>query len=219
MRRNIIVGAIALALGCATTGQQESKSPAVSAQEQAHQSLQAAADSQKKAADEQAKAEKAQKEVEDAQRALADAQAKLRAQRLKAQQAQDEARRLSDESQREAQEQQQQALQLQQQQAQTNSQLNQERLQTWTQEKTLEGTVVRKSGDQIRVRTPDQGMMNLDVTDSTAVSVNGRAGSADQIQPGEDVRASYQMIDGKAKALQIDVTSNSTDQQPPPPKD
>ena len=96
--RKIIIGAIALALGCATTGQQEQKSQALSAQDQAHQSLQAAADAQKRAVDEQKKAEAAQKDVEDAQRALADAQAKLRGQRVKAQQAQADARRLSEEA-------------------------------------------------------------------------------------------------------------------------
>src|SRR5438477_257439 len=132
--RNIIVAAIALALGCATTAQQETKSQALSAQDQAHQSLQAAADAQ---------------------------------------------------------------------------------------EQTLSGRVVRRSGDQLRVRTDDQGLMNLDVTDATAVSLDGRSGSLDQIQPGSDVRASYQMIDGKAKALKIDVTSSSPrqDQSTPPPKD
>ena len=219
----VMVGAVALALGCATTGQQESKSPALSAQDQAHQSLQAAADAQKRAVDEQRKAEAAQKDVEDAQRALADAQAKLRGQRVKAQQAQDDARRLSEEAQKDASEQQQQALQLQQQDAQQKAALNQDRTQSWTQEQTLEGRVVRKSGNQLRVRTQDQGLMNLDVGDTTAVSFDGRSGSLDQIQPGSDVRASYQMIDGKAKALKIDIVSST--QQPPdqqqslPPKD
>jgi hypothetical protein len=85
-------------------------------------------------------------------------------------------------------------------------------VQSWTAEQNLSGTVVRKSGDQIRVRTQDQGLMNLDVTDSTAISLDGQKASVDQIQPGEDVRASYQMIDGKAKALTIDVSSNANGQ-------
>src|SRR5213079_3024709 len=131
--RKIIIGAIALALGCATTGQQEQKSQALSAQDQAHQSLQAAADAQKRAVDEQKKAEAAQKDVEDAQRALADAQAKLSGPRAQAQQD-----------------------------AQQKQALNQDRTQSWTQEQTLSGRVVRRSGDQLRVRTDDQGLMNLD---------------------------------------------------------
>lgn len=212
--RNIIIGAIALALGCATTGQQqEQKSQTMSAQEQAHQSLQAAADAQKKAADEQAKVEKYEKDVQDAQRALADAQAKLRGQRQIARQAQQDAQRLNEQAQQEAQTQQQQALTLQQQQAQQNQRLNESRTQSWTAEQTLNGKVVRKTGDQLRVRTDDQGLMNLDIGDSTAVSVDGRKATVDQIQPGDDVRASYQMIDGKAKALTLDVTSNAQQNQ------
>jgi len=45
------------------------------------------------------------------------------------------------------------------------------------------------------------------VTDSTAVRVDGRSASLSQIQPGSDVRASYQMVNGQAKALQIDASS------------
>lgn len=223
--RNIIIGAIALALGCATTGQQEQKSQALSAQEQAHQSLQAAADAQKKAADEQAKVEKDQKDVQDAQKALADAQAKLRGQRQIARQAQEEAQRLNREATQDASQQQQQALTYQQQQAQQQQRLNENRTQSWTAEQTLNGKVVRKTNDQLRVRTQEQGLMNLDIGDSTAVSVDGRKASIDQIQPGDDVRASYQMIDGKAKAVTLDVTSNASNtqqdqnQQQTPPKD
>jgi hypothetical protein len=33
-------------------------------------------------------------------------------------------------------------------------------------------------------------------------------GTADQIQPGEDVRASYQVIDGQPTALKLTVTSS-----------
>lgn len=209
--RNLIIGAIALALGCATAGQ-ESKSQTVSAQEQAHQSLQAAADAQKRAADEQKKVEQDQEAVKEAQKDLANAQANLRGQRVKAQQAQQEARRLSEQAQRDAQEQQQQALDLQQQQAQQTRRLNDQRSQSWTREQNVEGRVVQANAQQLQVRTQDQGLMNLQITDSTAINLNGRSGSVDQIQPGSDVRASYQMIDGKAKALQIDVTSTQPDQ-------
>ena len=38
--------------------------------------------------------------------------------------------------------------------------------------------------------------------------MGSRARSA-RIKPGSDVRASYKMVDGKAKALQIDVTSRA----------
>lgn len=213
MRISIIIGVVALALGCATTGQNEQKSQALSAQDQAQQSLQAAADAQKRAAGEQQKAEADQQKVEEAQRALASAQAELRGQRMKAQQAQEQARQLSQEAQQDATEQQQQALQLQQQQAQRYQDLNAQHTQSWTKEQTVEGRVVQASGDHLRVRTQDQGLMSLDVSSSTAIT--------GQVQPGADVRASYQLIDGKAKALKIEVLSDQHPGQenlnPPPP--
>lgn len=226
MRKMIVLPAIALAFGCATGGQEQRKSEAMTAQEQAHRQLQQAADAQKKAADEQAQAEKDQQEVVKSQKALADAQARLRGQRMKAQQAQEEANRLSATAQQEASMQQQQALQYQQLQAQQATQQNQARSQQWTQQQDVQGRVLSASGDQLQVRTSDQQLMKLDVTGSTAINVDGRSGNASQIQPGSDVRASYQLIDGKARALTIDVTSKGQQdqkmpadqgtQQPPP---
>src|SRR5205807_1783713 len=109
--------------------------------------------------------------------------------------------------------QQQQALQFQQQQAEQNQQLNDQRTRSWTKEQTVEGRIVQASGDQLRVRTSDQGLMNLDLSSSTAIT--------GQLQPGSDVRASYQMIDGKAKALKIEVLQSAQQGQenltPPPP--
>ena len=63
------------------------------------------------------------------------------------------------------------------------------------------------SSDQLKVRSGDREMA-LKVNDSTAVTVDGKPSSTAQIQPGSDVRASYQMVDGQATALKIDVTSN-----------
>lgn len=123
------------------------------------------------------------------QQAADDAQARLSGQRMKAKQAQDDARRMSEQAQTEVQQEQKQASQFQEQQTQ----------------KDLEGRVMQASGDEIQVRTSDQQLVKLDVTDSTSVNFNGRSGKISQVQPGSDVRASYQLIDGKAKALQIDV--------------
>ena len=213
--RKLMIVAVALAVGCAMGGQETKKSEAMNAQDQAHQALVSAADAQKRASDEQAKAEKAQTDVEQAQRSLADAQAKLRGQRMKAQQAQADAQRLSQQAQQDVQEHQQAALSAQQTQAQQSRQLNQGHLDSWTQQKVLEGRVVQASGNELQVKTADQGTMKLDVSDSTAVNLDGRGATLSQIQPGSDVRASYQLIDGKAKALHIDVTSGSSQQAAP----
>ena len=211
--RNMVVVAIALAFGCAMGGQEAKKSETMSAQDQAHSELQRAADAQKRASEEQARAEEAQRNVEQAQKALADAQAKERGQRVKAQQAQQDAQRLAAQAQHDAQEQQKQALSSQQEQASQSRQSMQERQQAWTQEQTLRGRVVNAGGDQLQVRSSSQGLVKLDVTDATAIQLDGRSGSLSQIQPGSDVRASYQMIDGKARALKIEVTSGGADQQ------
>jgi len=52
----------------------------------------------------------------------------------------------------------------------------------------------------------------LQVTDSTAVRVNGQLASVSQVQPGSEVRASYQVVDGHPKALVIDATSKASGQ-------
>lgn len=207
MRKMMVLPAVALAFGCAMGGQESKKSETVTAQDQAHQQLQQAADAQKRATAEQAAAEKDQQAVVQAQKALADAQARLSGQRMKAKQAQDDATRMSEQAQAEARQQQQQASQYQEQTTQKNSELNKSRTQEWTAQKDLEGRVMQASGEEIQVRTSDQQLVKLDVTDSTAINFNGRSGTVAQILPGSDIRASYQLIDGKAKALQIDVTA------------
>jgi colicin import membrane protein len=208
--KNIWVAGLALAVGCAMGGQSTRKSETMTAQDQAHQSLQQAADAQKKANEEQAKAEQAQADVTQKQKELADAQAKLRGQRAKAQQAQRDAEQLTKAAQEQAMQQQQQAQQLQQTQAQQAQSLNQDRQQSWTQQKDLTGTVVQAQGDSLQVRdSSDQQILQLQLTDATALTVNGQSGQVSQIQPGSDVRASYQVVDGQAKALKIDVTSKS----------
>jgi colicin import membrane protein len=213
MRNTIWVAGVALCFGCAMFGggsDNAKKSETRTAQDQAHQSLQAAADAQKKAADEQAKAEQAQQNVTKKQKELADAQAQLRGQIAKAEQAQRDAQQATKTAQSEASQQQQQAMTTQKtesQQMQTSAQKNQ---QTWTQEQSARGTVVQAGSDQLQIRTQDKDLLQLQITDATAVTLNGQTSSVSQLQPGSDVRASYQMVDGKAKALKIDATSKSS---------
>jgi hypothetical protein len=60
----------------------------------------------------------------------------------------------------------------------------------------------------------------LQITDATAVTLKGQTASAAQLQPGTDVRASYQIVDGQPKALKIDATakSSTSSQEPQPQK-
>jgi len=202
MRNTMWVVAVALSFGCAMFGggsDNAKKSETRTAQDQAQQSLQSAADAQKKAADEQAKAEQA-----------------LRLLRLRGLAEQRDAQQATKTAQSEASQSQTQAMQTQRtesQQMQTAAQKNQ---QTWTQEQSARGTVVQAGSDQLQIRTQDKDLLQLQITDTTAVTLNGQTSSVSQLQPGSDVRASYQMIDGKAKALKIDATSKSSSSQDQP---
>ena len=211
MRNKIWVAGIALSFGCAMFGggQESKKSETRTQQDQAQQSLQRAADAQKKAADEQAKVEQARQEVTQKQKELADAQARLRGQTAKAEQAQRDAQEATRLAHQEASQQQQQALQTQRSEnQQTRSQHQQN--QAWTQEQSASGTVVQAGSDQVQIRTQDKDLLQLQITDSTAVTLNGQTASAAQLPPGSDLRASYQMVDGQPKALKIDATSKSS---------
>jgi hypothetical protein len=215
MRNTIWVAGLAFTFGCAMFGggsQETKKSETRTAQDQAHKSLQQAADAQKKANEEQAKVEKFQQDVTQKQKDLADAQARLKGQIAKAEQAQRDAQEANRLAQQEASQQQRQAAEKQRSETQQMTSSNQERQQTLTQEKRIRGRVVQAQGSQLQVRTEDQEMLQLDVTDATSVKLNGQSASVSQIQPGADVRASYQMVDGKAKALEIDATSKASGQ-------
>jgi len=222
MRNGIWVAALALTSGCAMFGgsQESKKSETRTAQDQAQQSLQRAADAQKKAADEQAKVEQAQQEVTQKQKELADAQAKLRGQTAKAQQAQRDAQEANRLGQQEAQQEQQQAAQIQRSEHRRLRSQNQQNQQTWMQEQTARGTVVQAGNDQVQIRTQDKGLLQLQITDATAVTLNGQTASAAQLPPGTDLRASYQMVDGQPKALKIDANakSSTSSQEPQPQK-
>jgi colicin import membrane protein len=215
MRRMWLAAIPALALACATSKSDEQKmSGTARNQSQAQQKLQRAADAQKHALEEQQKAEKAQQDVVNAQKALADAQAKLAGQRAKAEQAQREAQQSAQEAQQEAQRDQQRASQMQRQDAQQQSQLTQQNQQAWTQAKNVRGQAVTASRDEVLVRSSDQGELRLKVNDSTAISVDGKMASAEDIKPGQDVRASYQVVDGQPTALRIEASMPTQSSEP-----
>src|SRR5690349_860849 len=184
----------ALALGCATGSSNNQKmSDSTKTQSQAQQALQRAADAQKQALEEQQKAEQLQQDVMKKQKELADTQAKLQGQRAKAEQSQREAQRLADEAHQQAQRDQTQAMQLQKSEAQQNQQMTQQNQQAYSQTKNVRGQALSASKDELMVRSTNQGDVRLKLNDSTAVTVDGRMGSAEQIKGGEDVRASYQV--------------------------
>jgi colicin import membrane protein len=202
--------ALVVATGCAGMmgSKNETKSETVTAQQEAHADYQKAADAQKRATEEQSKAEAADREVATAQKNLADAQAKARGQQARAVQAQADAQRVSAMAQQQGSEAQQQAVQSQSSQKEEHLQ-KVAQAKKWTVEQTVNGQVVDAQGSSLRIRTRDSQNLTLGLTDSTSINIDGRMGSAANVQPGSNVRASYQMVDGKAQALSLDVRSNS----------
>jgi colicin import membrane protein len=203
-----IAGVPALVLACSTSSG-ETKSDTSRAQSKAQSDFQRAADAQKSALAEQKKAEQADQAVTDAQKKLAEAQAKAQAQHAKAEQAQKDAQQAAQQAQQQGTPSQSEALQHQQTESQTAQQLQQENPQAWSQSQNIQGKVTAATADELTVLSPSQGDMRLKLNDSTAITIDGRQGSADQIQPGSDVRASYRLIDGKPTAMRVQVTKAS----------
>lgn len=211
MRRIWWMAAVpALLFGCASGKSETKMSESAKTQTAAQLSLQKAADAQKHALEEQQKAEQLQQEVVTKQKEMADSQARLQGQRAKAEQAQRDARTAADEAHSQAQQQQGQAMQLQKSEAQTHQQITQQNQQAWTEAKNVSGRAVSAGNGEVLVRSADQGDLRLKLSDSTAITVDGRMGKVDDIRPGGNVRASYQVIDGQPTALRVDVTNRSS---------
>jgi hypothetical protein len=197
--------ALALAsTGCASMQGSETKSDTASAQGAAHGQFQRAADAQKQAAEEQVKAEQADKEVAAAQKALAEAETKATGQHERATHAQATARQLAQEASHQGMHEQKQAASSMKREKAATGEKEQQR-ETWRDQKDVSGRVVEASGRNLRVRSAGQSDLNVALDDSSAVRLNGRAAKTEQIQPGDDVRVSYQVVDGKATAVRVDI--------------
>jgi hypothetical protein len=197
----------AFALACATSSPNQQLSGTRRAQDDAQQQYQGAATAQKHAAEEQQKAEQAQKDVTKAQKALADAQSKLEGQRAKAAQAQRDAGQTGRDAQQRGAEMQQHATQMQGEEARQGKRTEQGNERAWMQTQNISGAVAAVSANDLTVRSEASGDVRLQVSDSTAVNLDGRAASISEIRPGSNVRASYGVVDGKTTAVQLDVTS------------
>jgi hypothetical protein len=206
--RRIMVSISALVLACATSSPSEQKSGTRQAQDDAQQQYQNAASAQKHATEEQQKAEQAQLDVTKTQKALADAQARLEGQRARAEQAQRDALQMGRDSQQRGAQMQEQATQLQGEEARQGTQTQQGNQQTWMKTRNIRGAVAAVSPGALTVRSDDQGDVRLRVSDSTAVNLDGRMATMKEIREGSDVRASYGLVDGRAMAVRLDVTSS-----------
>jgi hypothetical protein len=205
--RRMLFSIPAFALACATSSPNQQLSGTRRAQDDAQQQYQGAATAQKHAAEEQQKAEQAQKDVTKAQKALADAQSKLEGQRAKAAQAQRDAGQTGRDAQQRGAEMQQHATQMQGEEARQGKRTEQGNERAWMQTQNISGAVAAVSANDVTVRSEASGDVRLQVSDSTAVNLDGRAASISEIRPGSNVRASYGVVDGKTTAVQLDVTS------------
>jgi hypothetical protein len=193
--------ALAASTGCASTG---TKSDTASAQGAASGQFQRAAEAQKQAAEEQAKAEQLDKDVASAQKALAEADTKAKGQHARATTAQTTARQLGQQASHQGMQEQKQAATSMKRETAARGAQAQER-ETWRNQQNVAGRVVETSGNSLRVRPPGKSDLNVALNDSSAVRLNGRVAKTDQIQPGDEVRVAYQMVDGKATAVRVDV--------------
>jgi hypothetical protein len=70
----------------------------------------------------------------------------------------------------------------------------------------IEGEVAKSGADAIEIRTPDQPAMTLRVLPSTRVTLSGASIPPEQIQPGSDVRASFERSgSGEPVAISIEA--------------
>jgi hypothetical protein len=208
LMRRMLISLSALVLACATSSPSEQKSGTQKAQDDAQQQYQNAASAQKHATEEQQKAEQAKLDVTRAQKTLADAQARLAGQRAKAEQAQSDALQMGRDSQRRGARMQEQATQLQGEEARQGNQTQQGNQQAWMKTRNVRGAVAGVSASALTVRSEDQGDVRLQISDSTAVNLDGRVATIKEVREGSDVRASYGLVDGQAMAVRLDVTSN-----------
>jgi hypothetical protein len=215
--QRMVVWIPALMLACATSSPNQPVSGTRRAQNDAQQQYQNAASAQKRAAEEQQKEEQAERDVTKAQKALADAQAKLEGQRAKAAQAQRDAGELGRDAQASGQQMQEQATRLQGEEARQAKRTQQGNQQAWMQTQDITGAVAAVNPKSLTVRSNDRGDVKLDVNDSTAISLNGRAASMNEIRAGSDVRAAYGVVEGQATAVRLDVTSTGSSSEPASP--
>ena len=94
--------------------------------------------------------------------------------------------------------------------------------QAWMKTRDIRGSVAGVGANVLTVRSDDQGDLRIQVSESTAVNLDGQAVTMEEIKDGCDVRASYGLVGGRAMAVLLDVTSNeasrSNDSAPVAPK-
>lgn len=71
----------------------------------------------------------------------------------------------------------------------------------------VSGTIAQVSTDEVRVDSANQPGLRLKVNPSTKITLNGKDASANQLQEGSQVRASYSVVGDQPTALTIEAKS------------
>ncbi|WP_373045013.1 hypothetical protein [Vulgatibacter sp.] len=213
-----------LMVGCQGSGQQEQEQQAQApaeqaeqAQEQAEQRLEEAQRAQEQAATEQEDVGSAQEDVaqarEEAQQAeqeLAEAQQEAQQERQQAIQAQEQAQAETQQAQQAAEARQEEALQAQQEMgpgAATGGAVAAQGQQT------VSGQLVEVTEEEIRVGPESGNEVRLQVNEQTQVMRDGQMASLQELQPGTQVRASYELQEGEPVVTRLEATSSGSHQQ------
>lgn len=222
-----VAAALAAASGCEERNRNRSPGEqVVDAQKQSEDVLKRAEQAQRKATDEQKDAARAQEDVQRAQQRLTEQQAKAQKETQQAQQAQQQAQQEAQKASGNAQQAQQSAIQAQQSQQQQYQQSQQQYAQGQVaanpqgaaKSQSVDGVVVQANPSELVLKTSSDPQLRLKVSGTTAVTVNGQQGSVDQLQEGNQVRASYQLVDGQATAVKIDAAPQQAQPLPQPPQ-
>lgn len=209
-RRLLSLGALTLLAACATGREQQTpvaqtappppqvqsrEQRVADAQQESMKAFERARVAQEQANRLQKDAAEAQQRVDDAQRQLAEAEQRLEEARREAQRrsadaitAQQQARQEAERAQGVAAESQRLALDLQR-----------NRL-------TVVGELAAIGPDTLIIRGPNPQPLRLGLGERTVVTIGGQRVSAEELIAGTEVRATYQIVEGRPVALEIDAT-------------
>lgn len=78
----------------------------------------------------------------------------------------------------------------------------------WTETETVRGSVDVVSPRSMTVRSDQDGVMQLQLTEATIVNLDGEKAAISAIRTGSDVSASYGVLDRRMMAVRLEVKSN-----------
>ena len=223
MRRIFLTLGVLGAFGLAACQKQQGQSdqnqqqpPVQSAQNQAQQQLDQARSAQKEANKQEQQAESAQQNVQKEQQKLSEAEQNAQQKTQQAQQAQQNAKQQGQQALSSAQNAQQQAAQMQQQRGPQEQQAsNQGQMQAGQQPgqpgmQTDTGQLAQVGRDQITIQRSAGGQpLQLQVNDATQVTIDGQQAGIDQLEQGQQIRASYTMVQNQPTAVRIEANAKS----------